>query len=376
MEFCRILFRDLAQMIQEVRSRFYGIGRGYSIAVLLSVLLLIIICAWPKPVTNAPPKVETTSHDAAQEIIMNDDLRLYRLINERIEKGASYYQAAFAEQRINGYPVKPFVTVRLPTLAVISTGLGNAIMTILLAALAIVTVLAWWRQLDGAFRDPGRRITGVMLLASGLILAVFPQYIVLHELWAGMFIALSLGLYRPQRFWLSVIAAACALAVRETALPFVLLMAAFAVLERRWREVTAWGLLICAFAAGLYLHYLAVSALVIQSDLASPGWAQMGGVHASVRALTMTSALRVLPEFIAAFAIPLSLFGWVSWRGTIGLRGTLYLAGYSFMLMLIGRAENFYWGVMVAPLLLLGLGFLPQAIADIMRNLNSRRSTS
>ncbi len=362
-------------MIQEVRSRFYGIGKGYSIAALLALCMLITICVWPKPVTVAPPKIVTTSPQAAQETVMNDDLRLYRLINDRIEKGASYYQAAFVEQRINGYPVKPFVTVRLPILAAISAVLGHVAMTILLALLCIATVLAWWRQLDGAFRDPGRRVTGVMLLASGLMLAIFPQYIVLHELWAGVFIALSLGLYRPQRFWPSVIAAACALAIRETTLPFAMLMAAFAVFERRWREVMAWGLLICAFATGLYAHYVVVSALVIQSDLASPGWVQIGGVNAAVRALTMTSALRTLPELIAAFAIALSLFGWASWRSAIGCRGTLYLAGYSFMLMLIGRAENFYWGVMVAPLLLLGLAFFPQAILDIAHNLNPRRTS-
>ncbi len=376
MEFCCVIVRDLAQMIQEVRSRFCGIGKGYSIAAVLTLLLLIVICAWPKPITAPPPKIDTTSPHAAQEIIMNDDLRLYRLIHGRIEKGASYYQAVFAEHRINVYPLKPFVTVRLPTLALVSTALGHAIMTILLASLGFATVLAWWRQLDGAFRDPGRRITGVMLLASGLMLAAFPKYIVLHELWAGIFIALSLGLYHQQRFWPSLLAAACALAIRETSLPFVMLMAAFAIFEGRWREVMVWTLLICAFAAGLYAHHAAVTALVTPSDLASPGWAEMGGVHAAVRALTMTSALRALPEFIAALAIPLALFGWASWQSVIGFRGVLYIAGYSFMLMLIGRAENFYWGVMVAPLLLLGLAFLPQAIMDIVQSLNSRRSIS
>jgi hypothetical protein len=376
MEFCGVIVCYMAQMIQDVRSRFFGVGKGYSIAAVLTLLLLIVICVWPKPITAPPAQIDTTSPHAVQEIIMNDDLRLYRLIHGRIEKGVSYYQAAFAEHRINGYPVKPFVTVRLPTLALVSTALGHNIMTILLASLGIAIVLAWWRQLDGAFRDPGRRVTGVMLLASGLMLAAFPKYIVLHELWAGMFIALSLGLYRQQRFWPSVLAAACALAIRETTLPFVMLMAAFAIFEGRWREVMAWGLLICAFAAGLYAHYVAVSALVTPSDLASPGWAEMGGMHAAVRALTMTSALRALPEFIAALAIPLALFGWTSWRGAIGLRGTLYLAGYSFMLMLIGRAENFYWGVMVAPLLLLGLAFLPQAIMDIVQSLKSRRPIS
>jgi hypothetical protein len=359
-------------MNKGVCSRFSGFTKVQSIFLLVALFLLMCACLWPKFVSEPKANVISPAPLTARQTIMNDDLRLYLRINDRMKNGVSYYQAAFAEHRINEYPTRPFVTVRLPTLALLNSYLGRGIMAVLLGGLAITIVLTWWKQLDGAFRDPGRRITGVMLIASGLMLAVFPKYIVLHELWAGMLVALSLGIYRPDRFWPAIAAAAGALATREMALPFVLLMTAFALFERRWHEVAAWTALICVFSIGLYAHAMSVNALVIPADLASPGWAQMGGIKTAIRSLMMTSALRVLPDIFAAIFIPASFFGWLSWRSAIGLRGTLYLAGYGFMLMFIGRTENFYWGVMVAPLLLLGLAFLPQTVGDLTSNLKRR----
>ena len=45
---------------------------------------------------------------------------------------------------------------------------------------------------------------------------------VLHELWAGMLLALAFGLHRPGRkYGAALVAAGLALAIREHALPFV-----------------------------------------------------------------------------------------------------------------------------------------------------------
>ncbi len=364
----------MAQINEEIRSRFWGLGRYQSVLLLLLLVQAIALCIKPALHMDDVSPAAKASHNSAKPDITNDDLRLYRLITDRVSKGETYYAAAFAEHRVNEYPTKPFVTVRIPTLAVLSAAANPGMIGLAFALLAIGALLVWLRQIDNAFRDPGRRITAVMLIASGLIMGAIPRYFVLHELWAGAFIALSLGLYRPQNFWPAILAAAAALSVRETALPFVLLMAAFAVFERRWREVAAWSALIALFSVVLFYHANIVNSLFMADDISSPGWLRLGGLQAMVGAMAKTSALRILPEILAAFVIPLALFGWISWRGKIGARGTLYIAGYGFMLMIIGRPENFYWGLMVAPLLLLGLAFVPQAFGDVIHNLRTGRS--
>ena len=54
---------------------------------------------------------------------------------------------------------------------------------------------------------------GTALIFMGASLGLNRYYFVLHELWAGMLIALSLGLHRPGRKWLgAVLAAGLALA--------------------------------------------------------------------------------------------------------------------------------------------------------------------
>jgi hypothetical protein len=376
MEFRRILICDMAQMNDGVKTRFSELGRNYSILLLLLVALAIGLSVKPALHMDDMSASAIQKQKAGKPDITNDDLRLYRLITARVANGEGYYSAAFAEHRANEYPTRPFVTVRLPTLAVLTGPLSHFAIGLAFAVIAIATLLVWLKKLDNAFRDPGRRITGVMLIASGLIMGVIPRYFVLHELWAGALIALSLGLYRPQNYWPSILAAAGALAVRETALPYVMLMAAFAIYEKRWREVMVWGLLLGMFAIGLSLHALTVNGLFLPSDVASPGWLRFGGLQSMIAAMAKTSALRIFPELAAALAIPLSLLGWMSWRSSIGARGVLYIAGFGFMLTIIGRAENFYWGLMIAPLLLLGLAFVPQALADVVHSIKADKCTA
>ena len=47
----------------------------------------------------------------------NGDLALYARTIERLRHGEPYYPAITSELRANNYPLRPFVTVRLPTLS-------------------------------------------------------------------------------------------------------------------------------------------------------------------------------------------------------------------------------------------------------------------
>jgi hypothetical protein len=342
-------------------SRFAGIGRTRAIAIVAALLALITVSIWrpdaPASAGPTPPTTRSTERDA--------DLLLYKTINARLAAGDAYYPAVAEELRAGNYPLKPFVTFRLPTLAWLSAAAGPAGTLGLLWLLAAATLALWWRRLDGAFDDPSRRITGVLLVGAGASIVAQPQYAVVHEIWAGLLMAMALAVHRPDRWALSVALGAGALFVRELALPFVLLMGAFAVWGRRWRECAAWAAVAAAFGLALWQHAGAVAQVVAATDPASPGWASIGGWPTFLRTMTLTTALRVLPHPIAATGVVLALFGWLSWRTRTGLIGAMSFAGYGLAFMLFGRPDNFYWGLIVAPAFLLGLAFLPRAVADL-----------
>lgn len=352
-------------------SRFAGSSRRLAILSILTLLGAMIGSVLATP-PSVPHKTASTSAAAISPSVtfapttkQDEDLALYAAIVRRMSAGEPYYPVAADELRKGVYPLRPFVTFRLPVLATAMAALGTTASRIVLWALGIAVVLAWYRRLDGAFSDDGRRLSGALLIASGLTAVAATEFVVLHEVWAGCLIALSFAVHRSDRWWPSVALGLAAILIRELALPFVLLMAAFAVWRRAWPEVAAWGIAIAIFAAALGLHAQAVATVVTAADPASPGWMTVGGWPAFLRAMAETSALRVFPNAVSAALIVLALFGWLSWRGSAGLFGTLLLAGYALIFMVLGRAQNFYWGLIVSPLLLLGFVFLPQAFRDL-----------
>jgi hypothetical protein len=215
-----------------------------------------------------------------------------------------------------------------------------------------------------------------MLAAAGVAVALTGKYVLLHEVWAGTLVALSLALHRSDRWGWSVVVAAVALAIRELSLPYILLMAAFALYRRSWREVGAWTGLVLLFAAGMAWHASEVARVTLSSDPASPGWTELGGWEGVLRTFHLAGPLRWLPMEVGAVAIVLALFGWASWRSQTGLAATLLYLGYGLAFMLFGRANNFYWGLMVTPAFLLGIAFLPRALSDLAAEIRTRHAVT
>lgn len=341
-------------------SRFATIARWQALLIILLTALLIVSgIEFPR---DGPPSKAPVPAKAS-----DPDLVLYRTFAERVAKGDAYYPMAAHELRVGNYPLRPFVVFRLPTLTMVSATLGMPAMQGLLWGLILATTLAWWVRLKDAFDRPALRISATILIIAGLTIAGRPELVPVHEIWAGLLIALSFALHRSQRWWPSVAVAFIALMIRETVLPFVLLMGAFALWNRRWREVGAWGAIVALFAAYMWLHYLNVEAVTSPTDPPSPGWTKFGGWPNYIAAMRFTTALRGSPGWVSAVIVPIALLGWASWRSITGVTGFLLLAGYALMLMLFGRADNFYWGLLTAPLLLLGLMFAPIAIRDLGR---------
>lgn len=301
-------------------------------------------------------------------------MTLYRAIVERVAAGENYYHAAAGELRTGNYPLKPFVAFRLPTLALISAWLGRPVMKALQFALFAAMVLAWWIRLDRQFADNRRRLSGAMLAAAGVAVAFSGRYVDLHEVWAGTLIALSLALHRSDKWAWSVITAALALAIRELALPYVLLMSGLSLYRRSWRELAAWAAIILIFALAMAWHAGEVARVVQPSDPSSSGWASLGGWAGFLRTYHLAGPLRWLPAAIAVPVIILSLFGWASWKSRTALAASLFYAGYGVAFMLFGRANNFYWGLMVAPAFLVGLAFVPRAFSDLASAMKRRQN--
>lgn len=344
-------------------SRFAHLGRSQ--AVLLLIVLLAAIASAVLPQISATAFGPSETRTAEKTQARGDDLLLYKTIIARVAAGEHYYATAAQEQRAGNYPLKPFVTVRLPTLAYLLAWLGPIASYGLLISLLGMTLWAYWHRLNGAFTDSGRRITGVLLIAAGASIVFQPKYAVLHEVWAGLLIALAVALKGSSRWYLAVLVGAAALMIRELALPCILLMTAFALFERRWRECIAWVALIVLFGVVMTVHASHVAMVVRPDDLSSQGWMNIGGWQGYLRSMRLTSSLRVFPDWAANIGVIIACFGWVSWRSMTGLLGTLLLAGYAIIFMILGRPENFYWGLLNAPMLLLGWAFLPQAFKDL-----------
>lgn len=295
----------------------------------------------------------------------NADLQLYERIARRVAAGESYDKAAVEEQRAANFPVRPALAVRLPTLAYIEAYAGPTGMAILAGLLALATLAAWWLRLG---EEPGgmdHRLIALLLLVIGAGIALKGQYLVLHEMWSGMLLALAFALHRPGRWRGAWLAAALALAIRELALPFVLLLAALAWWRGERREFIAWCVLIALFAIGLAIHVMHVDALTSSADRLSPSWFALRGLGGWTSNIVLSSTLYLLPGWIAGPLAVLPLLGWAEWNTDAGRFGFLLFLGYGVFFMIAGRDNNFYWALMVTPAWFIGLAFVPQAVRSL-----------
>lgn len=333
-----------------------------AIALLLALVLALGWASWSTD-NLADTDDERVAAKSAENI---GDLELYSRIHERYHAGENYYAAAMAEQRAHNYPTKPFMTVRLPTLAWFDGLVSDQAWKIIATLLLVGTVLAWLGAFASLASGP-ERIAAVVLIfvaGAGVYDARAMQF---HELISGLLLTIALGLYRPERWWPSLIFAALALAVRELAMPFILLWGAFALSQKKWKEAGAIAALVAAFAIGLYLHSLGVAAQRVPDDLASPGWDALNGPQMALFAMAKLTPLLFLPMAIAAPVALIALLGWIGLGDRLGLFASLWFIGFGLALSLFARTNNFYWVLMILPAYAAGLAFVPRALAEIVQ---------
>jgi hypothetical protein len=337
----------------------------------LCMLLFTLLLAAIVPINAGKSTISTQTFaenlvgEKGEERPRDDDLALYDTAIERIQDGEHYYDFIVEEQRRADYPVTPGLAVRLPTLAYIDAALGMTGQTIAAVLLMLAVLAAWWRRLG---EEPGagdKRLLILAFLFLGASLGVNRYYFTLHELWAGMLLALSFALHRPGKWGASLAVAALALFIRELALPFVLLMGAMAFWRRDWKEGLAWGALAAVFLAVLAIHLSIIAEQVLPSDRHGPPWFVMRGMSGWLSNIVLSSNLRFLPHWLAGPAVILALLGWIGWRSQAGQFGMLLYAGYGLMFAIAGRGDNFYWGAIIAPAMFIGFAFVPMALRSL-----------
>jgi hypothetical protein len=202
-----------------------------------------------------------------------------------------------------------------------------------------------------------------------------------QEVWAGALMLISISALRLQSkiqnpkskiAWhcLGVVAGLVALAFRELALPFVLVACALALFHRRWFEAAAWIAGIAAFFGFLAWHVGQVHAQLAGAEAAAGGaglsqWLRFGGLDFVLLTTRMNSLLFAAPGWLLWLYILAALVGQARRNDLASQLACLTALGYLAAFAIVGRPENFYWGLMAAPFLPWGLAHAPKAVRDL-----------
>ncbi|MBX3594393.1 hypothetical protein [Sphingomonas sp.] len=347
-------------------SRFATFSRRQARIALAALAALLLLSLTVFLVPPPPP--------AAIDGTGQTDIALYESIVAAVAHGEDYYRATADALRAGGYPLRPFLTFRMPGLAVVQATLPPALTIALLLLLAAATTIAWFLRLARMLPRLPARLAAAILLAAGMLAFVQPDLVAFHEIWAGLLVALSLALRRPDRWVEAAAVALIAMLIRETAALYAVAMGAIALAEGRRREAMGWGAALGVFAIALIAHAVAVHGVTSPLDATSPGWSGLHGFGLFVRAMTLATGLQLLPQFLAALLIALTLFGWTGQRDPLALRALALFAGWALAIGLFARLDTFYWGLMVAPVFLVGLLFVPDGLRDLVaRAFDGRR---
>jgi hypothetical protein len=355
-----------------------------AVLVLAAVLALSVVFG---PQLSPLPAGKSTASSAAAKSASAaaaeyTDRELYREITGKVAAGQDYYASAVGTQRARGYPTWPAWTVREPTEAWLLVLLrADAVRWGVLAALAAGAVVAMRQAVDQVPAARWRRVMVTVLFGAGLAIVAVPTAPYLHENWAALFVGLSLACWRPGdatgagggRWGLSVAFGLLACLFREIALPYMVAMAAFAAFERRWAELAGWAAGLAVLAGALGLHFALAARQHLPTDGFSPGWVRFAGWPFAVLASQRNIFLAVLPAPLASLVLLASLLGLASVRSPWLWRIAGVITAFLLSFMAVGRPDNFYWGMIFAPLLAMGLPFAPEALADLVRSALGRR---
>jgi hypothetical protein len=350
-------------MIEPGQTLYARLPRWACLMLLAAVAVLVLLPALPHPALVIPgertwgaPAVETVKGDAA----------LYQKIVADMQAGQGYYQAAAAEHRALHYPTAPAQVFRMPTLAWLLAALRFPVLqyAVLLGLYGVILVL-FYREVRSRVTSLSARMGAAVFAVTGLSIVGVSGGVYWHEVWAALLIAASLLSYRAARWWPAVLCGLAACLIREIAAPYLLVMAGFVLWERRWKELFAWLAAMLVFAAAYRTHLGFAAQLYRPGDIVSSGWLAFGGWNFVLATAKWNILLHVLPYPLIALAVCAAVLGLAGAQEVRARRAAAIVAGYLTAFLVVGRPDNYYWGMLYTPLL--GAGFLwaPAALRDL-----------
>ena len=303
------------------------------------------------------------------------DLMLYRAVVGRVAHGENYYQAAAAEQRARSFPTAPAPVFREPTLAWTLAALKtDGLRRAAIIGLSLITLIALMEALARSIAESKRRVIAGLFIGTAISTAWFSASPYFHEVWAALLIALSLASYRLSHWGVSVLLGLAACLFRELALPFLGAMAIFALYERKYRELAGWIAGIAVFCGLFGWHWSVAATLHQPGDLVSRGWLGLGGWPFVIQTAKMNSVLLLAPKFVIAPVVCLAIIGFAGTRDPWLLRVAFIVCGYLASFAIVGRPDNLYWGLLISPLLPVGVVLSPMPIRDLLAAAWGRQS--
>ena len=321
-------------------------------ATILVVAVAGIVLGWNK---GQLPQRELPQSPAASKTA--PDLQLYHEMIVEVRSGREYYDAARERIPSHGFPISSPLNWRLPTYAWLLSQLPNKCW--IQATLIVLSLGALGLAFMGECRTSsvGHAAVTTFLLLGVVRWCFDGDAYLAQEPWAATLMVMSLGAHRLKLPWLAVISGIFALFFRELALPYCLVAAGLAAWNRRWLESVGWAAGILGFFAFLAWHFSQVQAqLALVSGLEAGGvglsqWLRFGGLDFVLLTTRMNSLLFAAPGWLLWLYLLAALLGLAKRCDEASqlacLSALLYLAACA----VVGRPENFYWGLMAAPFL-------------------------
>jgi hypothetical protein len=299
------------------------------------------------------------------------DLDLYRQVVAQVRAGRGYYSVAREQIPAHGFPIGSPLNWRLPTYAWLFALLPGPIW--IQALLVMLSAVALWLAFRAQMQASGLGYAvGTTLLLVGVVRwALDGDAYFAQEPWAATLIAISLSAHALGGRWriAAVASGTGALLFRELALPYCGIACLCAAWNRRWSETAAWGAGITLFFGLFAWHVAQVHDQLADVHVAggSAGlsqWLRFGGLDFVLLTTRLNGLLFNAPSALLWLYLLAALVGLARRTDETSRLACLAALAYLAAFAIVGRPENFYWGLIPAPLLAWGVAAAPAALAE------------